>query len=108
MKKGIISLATGVLVVAMCMAVSAAEVGNISIGGERGRGLSFGLEAEHLTRQMDLQEPSTMLTYPVDFDCYYAGYDIDIYGTGYFDLTRLEEIETIDRYFLKASINHNI
>ncbi len=103
MKKGIILLTAGILVLALGMVANAAEVGNISIGGERGQGLSFGLGSEHLTRQMDLQEPSTMLTYPVDFDCYYSGYDIDIYGTGYFDLTRLEEIETIDRYFLEAS-----
>lgn len=104
MKKGIVTLIAGLLALTMCAVVSASEVGNISLlGRERESRFTLELQAEHLTRQMDLKERSgiaTQVSVYLDTQYFY----LDVHGTGYLDLTRLEEIETIDRYFLKASL----
>ena len=115
MKKGIVLVLAGLLTLAMCAVASAAEVGNISFLREKG-GFTLGLYAEHLTRQMELKEPSALVTTgdtsvhqdqyfptdPVSGDYGYIKTSTSTYWT-YLNLTGLEEIETIDRYFLKAS-----
>lgn len=117
MKKGAVLLVAGLLMLTMCAVVSASEVGNITFLGEKESGLWLGLHVEHLTRQMKLKDSATLAgttcTSEYEYD-YRSGSPVtgntgyvyyDIYSNWVtFNLTGLEEIETIDRYFLKASL----
>lgn len=118
LKKGAVLLVAGLLMLTMCAVVSASEVGNITFLEEKESGLRLGLHVEHSTRQMKLKESATLAGTtctseyeddyrsgsPVSGDTGYVYYDI--YSNWVtFNLTGLEEIETIDRYFLKASLN---
>ncbi|MBC7190584.1 hypothetical protein H5U35_10400 [Candidatus Aerophobetes bacterium] len=104
MKKQVLKVA-GMVVLGICMvsfAAGAAQVGNVAAYDREKGNFTLELGAEHLTRQMELEEKATI--YATSATVYYSVLDNgeEYYGE-YVYLTGLEEIETIDRYFLKAS-----
>ncbi|MBE0477963.1 hypothetical protein IBX65_02430 [Candidatus Aerophobetes bacterium] len=122
MKKAVVLLSAGLLVLSMCTLAGAGQVGNIRVvGEEKERGFALELQGEHITRQMHLEERATLAatSYTTEYEYDYRPPDPVSGDTGYIyrdeyanwaylDLAGLEEIETIDRYFLKASYTTNL
>lgn len=112
MKKQVLKV-VGMVVVGICMvsfAAGAAQVGNVTAYDREKGNFTLEFGAEHLTRQMELEEKATIYatsaTVSLSPDTgglsLQNGEEYEESWT-YVYLTGLEEIETIDRYFLKAS-----